>query len=106
MDTMKKDSTSISSAPVEGTPSLFDSATGLKQRAMVDIYADDDEDAIDPVYQAKARLLNEAIQEIGMGKYQASYWSLTSKATIFTSYLLRQWSLFLVAGFGWFACVP
>lgn len=83
MDTMKKDSTSISSAPVEGTPSLFDSATGLKQRAMVDIYADDDEDAVDPVYQAKARLLNEAIQEIGMGRY--------------------QWSLFLVAGFGWFA---
>ncbi|KAG9217641.1 hypothetical protein CCMSSC00406_0003670 [Pleurotus cornucopiae] len=100
---MKKDSTSISSAPVEGTPSLFDSATGLKQRAMVDIYADDDEDAIDPVYQAKARLLNEAIQEIGMGRYQASYWSPTSKATIFTSYILRQWSLFLVAGFGWFA---
>lgn len=28
--------------------------------------------AIDPVYQAKARILNHAIQEIGMGKYQAS----------------------------------
>ncbi|KAJ8690756.1 MFS sugar transporter [Pleurotus ostreatus] len=81
MDTMKE-STSISSAPAERTPSLFDSATGLKQRAMIDIYADD-EDAIDPVYQAKARLLNDAIQEIGMGRY--------------------QWSLFLVAGFGWFA---
>ncbi|KAF9492612.1 MFS general substrate transporter [Pleurotus eryngii] len=49
---------------------------------MIDIYADDNEDAIDPVYQAKARLLNEAIQGIGMGRY--------------------QWSLFLVAGFGWF----
>lgn len=24
----------------------------------------------DPVYQAKARILNHAIQEIGMGKYQ------------------------------------
>lgn len=104
MDTMKKESTSISSAPAERTPSLFDSATGLKQRAMIDIYADD-EDAIDPVYQAKARLLNDAIQEIGMGRYQASYWPPTSKATILTFYIL-QWSLFLVAGFGWFACVP
>lgn len=25
---------------------------------------------VDPVYQAKARVLNAAIQEIGMGKYQ------------------------------------
>ncbi|KAL1937935.1 hypothetical protein VTO73DRAFT_12685 [Trametes versicolor] len=38
---------------------------------------------VDPVYQAKARVLNAAIQEIGMGKY--------------------QWGLFAVAGFGWFA---
>lgn len=27
---------------------------------------------MDPVYQAKARLLNDALQEIGMGKYQVS----------------------------------
>lgn len=33
----------------------------------VDLYADDYDD---PVYQAKARILNHAIQEIGMGKYQ------------------------------------
>ncbi|KIP06743.1 hypothetical protein PHLGIDRAFT_24417 [Phlebiopsis gigantea 11061_1 CR5-6] len=38
---------------------------------------------VNPVYQAKARLLNAAIQEIGMGRY--------------------QWYLFVVAGFGWFA---
>ncbi|KAI0632770.1 MFS general substrate transporter [Trametes polyzona] len=38
---------------------------------------------VDPIYQAKARVLNAAIQEIGMGKY--------------------QWWLFSVAGFGWFA---
>ena len=37
------------------------------QKANNDIYEDG---AVDPVYQAKARLLNEAIQEIGMGKYQ------------------------------------
>ena len=31
------------------------------------IYTDD---AVDPIYQAKARILNDAFQEIGMGKYQ------------------------------------
>lgn len=39
------------------------------------------EDSLDPVYHAKARILNDALQEIGMGKY--------------------QWYLFVVAGFGW-----
>ena len=29
-------------------------------------------DTVDPVYQAKARILNHAIQEIGMGKYQVN----------------------------------
>lgn len=36
---------------------------------------------IDPVYEAKANVLNAAIQEIGMGWY--------------------QWQLFVVVGFGW-----
>lgn len=35
----------------------------------------------DPVYDAKARVLNRAIQDIGMGWY--------------------QWQLFIVIGFGW-----
>lgn len=37
--------------------------------------------AIDPVYAAKARVLNQAVQAIGMGRY--------------------QWQLFAVVGFGW-----
>ncbi|OAX33180.1 MFS general substrate transporter [Rhizopogon vinicolor AM-OR11-026] len=37
----------------------------------------------DPVYEAKALILNRAIQGIGMGRY--------------------QWYLYFVAGFGWFA---
>ena len=37
--------------------------------------------ATDPVYESKARVLNDAIQEIGMGWY--------------------QWQLFVVVGFGW-----
>ncbi|KAF9648509.1 MFS general substrate transporter [Thelephora ganbajun] len=48
-----------------------------------DIFALEDAPGLDRVYHAKARLLNNAIQEIGMGKY--------------------QWWLFFVAGFGWFA---
>ncbi|KAG8771539.1 hypothetical protein FRC12_003544 [Ceratobasidium sp. 428] len=39
--------------------------------------------SVDPVYQAKAELLNDAIQKIGMGRY--------------------QWHLFVVTGFGWLA---
>ncbi|TFK89694.1 MFS general substrate transporter [Polyporus arcularius HHB13444] len=48
-----------------------------------DVFSEE-ESGVDPVYQAKARLLNDAFQEIGMGKYQ-------------------QWYLFIVAGFGWFS---
>ncbi|KAK0186967.1 MFS general substrate transporter [Armillaria mellea] len=40
-------------------------------------------ESLDAVYQAKSRVLNKAIQEIGMGKYQKQ--------------------LFICAGFGWFA---
>lgn len=29
-----------------------------------------EEGSVDPVYHAKARVLNQALQEIGMGKYQ------------------------------------
>lgn len=35
-----------------------------------DVY--DEPSALDPVYLAKARILNDALQDIGMGKYQAS----------------------------------
>lgn len=34
-----------------------------------------DQGSVDPVYQAKAHVLNNAIQQIGMGKYQ---WELVS----------------------------
>ncbi|KAF2644609.1 putative sugar transporter [Massarina eburnea CBS 473.64] len=40
-----------------------------------------DEGSLDPVYEAKAKILNKAIQDIGMGRY--------------------QWQLFIVIGFGW-----
>lgn len=37
--------------------------------ATQDVY---DEPTVDPVYRAKARILNDALQDIGMGRYQAS----------------------------------
>ncbi|EIW59341.1 MFS general substrate transporter [Trametes versicolor FP-101664 SS1] len=46
-----------------------------------DIYEEDN--SVDPVYHAKARVLGDAFQEIGMGKY--------------------QWYLFCLTGFGWFS---
>ena len=42
-------------------------AKHLNVLGMQDVY---DEGSVDPVYQAKARVLNRALQEIGMGKYQ------------------------------------
>ena len=39
------------------------------QAQTLDIFTDD---SLDPVYRAKARILNDALQEIGMGKYQVS----------------------------------
>ncbi|KAK7046981.1 MFS general substrate transporter [Favolaschia claudopus] len=51
----------------------------------VQVHVETIDDAVDPIYQAKARILNEALQDIGMGRY--------------------QWGLFMVTGFGWLACV-
>lgn len=36
-----------------------------------------DHSAVDPVYQAKAHVLNNAVQQIGMGRYQWELVSLT-----------------------------
>lgn len=47
------------------------------------IYTDDENAALDPAYALKARILNDALSEIGMGRY--------------------QWALFVVTGFGWLA---
>lgn len=62
------------SAPVStlSTPAL----TGaVVDRISEKDFAEDDlygQTAIDPVYRAKAHLLNNAIQQMGMGKYQVS----------------------------------
>ena len=70
----------------EKTPVDFDSKGEIFGDTPMSSTADLFEDgSVDPVYQAKARVLNAAMHEIGMGKY--------------------QWWLFAIAGFGWFAYV-
>jgi hypothetical protein len=49
------------------TPSTDGNSSG--HPTPVDLFSDE---TVDPVYQAKAHVLNQAIQEIGMGKYQVS----------------------------------
>ena len=44
----------------------FEPLENAKTDRTLDLY----DGSLDPVYQAKARVLNAAIQEIGMGKYQ------------------------------------
>ncbi|EER26893.1 hypothetical protein D8B26_005548 [Coccidioides posadasii str. Silveira] len=62
-------------------------ARGATETDLSESSSDDDstlallEGTIDPIYEAKARLLNKAMQDIGMGWY--------------------QWQLFIVIGFGW-----
>ena len=51
----------------------FEFWKGIDKDRTLDIY----NESLDPVYQAKARILNAAIQEIGMGKYQVDYPAMT-----------------------------
>jgi hypothetical protein len=64
----------------------------------------EDGSGVDPLYQAKSRILNRTIQDIGMGRYQVKF---TSFALCQNSAnpSFWQWYLFAVAGFGWFAYV-
>ncbi|KAH9949811.1 MFS general substrate transporter [Amylocystis lapponica] len=77
----------LEKVPAEGDPEKQGpqdgavSVVGVRAETQ-DVY-DEEESGVDPVYQAKARILNEAFQEIGMGRYQRY--------------------LFIVAGFGWFS---
>lgn len=60
-------------------------------------------DTGDAEYVYKARILNAAIQEIGMGKYQWCVNCLVNFLRHCSSVLLRR--LFVVTGFGYFSYV-
>ena len=61
----KKDDTTASVSAISPTKGerYHDSAVHAKTQLVGD-------DSADPVYAAKATLLNDALQEIGMGRYQ------------------------------------
>ncbi|TRM60728.1 major facilitator superfamily domain-containing protein [Schizophyllum amplum] len=75
LDHDKKDSASL-----KADASNDDSASVEVNSAADDVFGGD---TIDPVYLAKAHLLNRALQDIGMGRY--------------------NWWVFVVTGFGWLA---
>jgi hypothetical protein len=60
------------------------------------------EGVLDPLYYTKTLVLNDALQEIGMGKYQVlmtMYMALNPPLMC----CRRKYKLLLVAGMGWFA---
>lgn len=89
----KKDHTALKESPAQ------DSHPHTLAYAEEDLF---EEGAVDAVYQAKARVLNAAVREVGMGKYQVRC-SFTVTKTRGADF--EQWYLFIVAGFGWFSCV-
>jgi hypothetical protein len=61
-------------------------------------------DSLDPTYVAKANILNDAVREIGMGRYQVGLlWTLISVRYLCDP--IPQWHLFIVTGFGWLSYV-
>jgi hypothetical protein len=54
---------------------------------------------LDPVYEAKARVLNKAIQDIGMGWVRRP--SQEDMSSLSSNVQQYQWQLFIVVGFGW-----
>ncbi|KAG7090917.1 MFS sugar transporter [Marasmius oreades] len=79
-DIVKSSTRGLDSVASSAHDPVPDNGDEKKIVILEDMFRDGD---VDPVYQAKARILNTAIQEIGMGRYQIY--------------------LFCCAGFGWFA---
>ncbi|KAI1043191.1 hypothetical protein LB505_006143 [Fusarium chuoi] len=80
-----RDSASYTMADKEEERKAYGAINNDRRRNSLVDAADDEaiipKGALDPVYEAKARILNRAIQDLGMGRY--------------------QWELFVVIGFGW-----
>ncbi|KAF5534133.1 major facilitator superfamily transporter [Fusarium mexicanum] len=80
-----RDSASYTMADKEEERKAYGAINNDRRRNSLVDAADDEaiipKGALDPVYEAKARILNSAIQDLGMGRY--------------------QWELFVVIGFGW-----
>ncbi|KAI0647861.1 MFS general substrate transporter [Trametes meyenii] len=72
------------SDPEKRATQTYNVETKIAQVGQHDVFDDEGAGAgMDPVYHAKAKVLGDAFQEMGMGKY--------------------QWYLFYLTGFGWFS---
>ncbi|KAJ4002528.1 hypothetical protein NW752_012494 [Fusarium irregulare] len=71
----------MSAPTTEAEPKKYGATEGHGIVEAIDDEAIIPKGALDPVYEAKARILNRAVQDLGMGRY--------------------QWELFIVIGFGW-----
>ncbi|OSC97470.1 MFS general substrate transporter [Trametes coccinea BRFM310] len=65
----------------------YETVVEVEKSSFVHCEIIDEGASLDPVYTAKARILGEAFQEIGMGKYQPKL----------------KWCLFCLTGLGWFS---
>ena len=61
------------------------------------------EGVLDPLYYTKTLVLNGALQEIGMGKYQVLMTMYMAALNPPLMCCRRKYQLLLVAGMGWFA---
>lgn len=86
------------SGDVEKKEGLYDAEVApiAKVTEVHDLFEDD---AVDPVYRAKSQVLNRALQEMGMGKYQVSCTSAAIEVeypTVGTVVVIRRRGIRLV----------
>lgn len=84
-----------STANVEESPPLYTKGT-----------QNNEEGSTDSIYELKVRVVNDALQEVGMGRYQ---WCVNSGYSLLFSisgdrYMAHR-RLFVVTGFGYFSYV-
>jgi hypothetical protein len=92
----KKDQADAGSAPI--VPELL---SGPSSRRLADLY--DESDVVDAVYRAKAHAVNDAMQEIGMGRYQVRAIAPDYSTSLIVCLSPSQWGLWAVCGFGYFS---
>ena len=77
-----------------------------KSNLHIAVHGDTDvHDSLDPIYVAKANILNDAFREIGMGRYQVGLFWTFDLCVLLKSPPIPQWFLFIVTGFGWLSYV-
>lgn len=79
MDTEKSPALSFQADDKKSSADVHVGPNAGSQPSLGNLFEDG---SVDPVYEAKAHLLNHAVQEIGMGRYQVSFVMLGSGARL------------------------